>query len=413
MKVDLPCGSWPGLEPRLIVESARSGYLDLQAEQALGTYSAGFEGAALIEQLKLSGLRGRGGAAFPAAIKWAAVAAQEGPKVVVANGEEGEPASKKDQWLLLHRPHLVIDGLLLAAGACGAGRAVMYLSHPETVASVQRALRERADAGLVNERVRLELFVVAPTYVAGEETSVVRAISGGPALPMAKPPRPFEKGVDELPTLVSNVETLAHAAWVARHGGEAFARAGTADSPGTALVTLSGACGRPGVYEIPFGVSVRDLVDTLGGGFTSEPRGLAIGGWFGGLTGQAGLDLSCEFGACKSAGNGWGCGAITVLGEADDPIQFAARLAQWYEGESARQCGVCIKGTAAIASTLKTLAQHGATQTDKDNLVRWGQILPGRGACAFLDGAAALSRTLVSNFPVEVAAALAEPHPMN
>ena len=138
-----------------------------------------------------------------------------------------------------------------------------------------------------------------------------------------------------------------------------------------------------------------------------------MGGWFGGLTGSAGLDLSCEFGACKSAGNGWGCGAITVLGEADDPIQFAARLARWYEGESARQCGVCVKGTAAIASALKTLAEHEATQTDKDNLVRWGQILPGRGACAFLDGAAALSRTLVSNFPIEVAASLAEPHAMN
>lgn len=413
MKVDLPCGAWPGLEPRLIVDSSRLGYLALHEEQALGTYASEFEGAALIEQLKRSGLRGRGGAAFPAAIKWEAVAAQRGPKVVVANGEEGEPASKKDKWLLLHRPHLVIDGLLLAADACGADRAVIYLSHPETVESVQRALRERVDAGLVNERVRVEVFVVEPTYVAGEETSVVRAISGGPALPMAKPPRPFEKGVDALPTLVSNVETLAHAAWISRHGGAAFAQVGTADSPGTGLVTLSGACGQPGVYEIPFGVTVRELVDTLGGGFTSAPRGLAMGGWFGGLTGSAGLDLSCEFGACKSAGNGWGCGAITVLGEADDPIQFAARLARWYEGESARQCGVCVKGTAAIASALKTLAEHEATQTDKDNLVRWGQILPGRGACAFLDGAAALSRTLVSNFPIEVAASLAKPHAMN
>ncbi|MAL01646.1 MAG: NADH dehydrogenase subunit F, partial [Alcaligenaceae bacterium] len=233
----------------------------------------------------------------------------------------------------------------------------------------------------------------------------------GPALPLAKPPRPFEKGVDGLPTLVANVETLAHAAWISRHGAVAYREHGTQDSSGTALVTLSGACNRPGVYEVPFGVSVRSVVDTVGGGFSSEPRGLAIGGWFGGLSGPSGLDLSCEFGACKAAGNGWGCGAITILGQEDDPVQFAAGLAAWYERESARQCGVCIKGTAAIASTLRSLGEQRATLADKDNLVRWGQMLPGRGACAFLDGAAALSRTVVVHFPNEVAKALTVEQP--
>jgi NADH:ubiquinone oxidoreductase subunit F (NADH-binding) len=326
--------------------------------------------------------------------------------VVVANGEEGEPASFKDQWLLTHRPHLVIDGLLLAAQACGADRAVLYLAHEATREAVKRALSELADNDILKLSVSVEVFMVAPTYVAGEETSAVRAISGGPALPLAKPPRPFEKGVDGLPTLVANVETLAHAAWISRHGAVAYRGQGSEDSPGTTLVTLSGACNRPGVYEVPFGVSIRSVVDTVGGGFASEPRGLAIGGWFGGLSGPVGLDLSCEFGACKAAGNGWGCGAITILGQDDDPVQFAAGLAAWYERESARQCGVCIKGTAAIAQTLQSLGEHRATSADRDNLVRWGQMLPGRGACAFLDGAAALSRTVIVHFPNEVAEAL-------
>lgn len=397
---------YPGLTPRLMVSEARAGYLDYESECGLGTYQSRIQGVGLLEEIDLSGLRGRGGAAFPAGIKWKAVAAQSGKKVVVANGEEGEPASFKDQWLLTHRPHLVIDGLLLAAEACGADRAVLYLSHEDTRESVQRALTELAHTDILKPSISVEIFMVAPTYVAGEETSAVRAISGGPALPLAKPPRPFEKGVDDLPTLVANVETLAHAAWISRHGAVAFREQGTEDSPGTALMTLSGACNRPGVYEVPFGVSIRSVVDTVGGGFSSEPRGLAIGGWFGGLSGPSGLDLLCEFDSCKAAGNGWGCGAITILGQHDDPVQFAAGLAAWYERESARQCGVCIKGTAAIAQTLKSLGEHRATLADKDNLVRWGQMLPGRGACAFLDGAAALSRTVVVHFPNEVAKAL-------
>lgn len=408
MKIDLPCDVYPGLSPRLMVAESRHGYTDLAAEIALGTYESRYCGDELVEQLTLSGLRGRGGAGFPAGVKWGSVAKQPGPKVVVANGEEGEPASYKDQWLLIHRPHLVIDGLLLAARACGAARAVVYLSHPETESAVNRAISELKFAGRLEGLPSVEVFTVAPTYVGGEETSVCRAISGGPALPLAKPPRPFEKGVDGLPTLVSNVETLAHAAWISRHGGKAYCQTGTLDSSGTTLVTLSGACRRPGVYEIPFGVTIRDVVETLGGGFISAPRGLAVGGWFGGLAGPGGLDLQCEFGACKSAGNGWGCGAVTILGEHDDPVHFAAGLAAWYERESARQCGVCTKGTAAIAATLKTLAAHGATQSDNENLVRWGQVLPGRGACAFLDGAAALSRTLMKNFPKDVVLALSE-----
>ncbi|WP_211169517.1 NADH-ubiquinone oxidoreductase-F iron-sulfur binding region domain-containing protein, partial [Pseudonocardia bannensis] len=357
----------------------------------------------VISELGGAGLRGRGGAAFPAHVKWAAVAAATGPKVVVANGEEGEPASAKDRWLLTHRPHLVLDGLLLAARTVGADRVVLYLAHPDTVTAAGRALDELRAAGALPTGVTIDVHVVEPSYVAGEETAACRSISGGPALPLAKPPRPHESGVGGAPTLVSNVETLAHAAWIARHGAAAYRSVGTPDSPGTTLVTLSGACARPGVYEVPFGLSVADLFASVGGGFTSSPVGFVMGGWFGGLLAAERATVTCCYEAVRAAGSGLGCAAITALRADEDPVAVAADIAAWYARESAAQCGVCVKGTASIRDALGALRDGRATGPEPANLARWGTALPRRGACAFLDGAATLARTVVTEFPVQVA----------
>ncbi|WP_233804899.1 NADH-ubiquinone oxidoreductase-F iron-sulfur binding region domain-containing protein [Paraburkholderia sp. HP33-1] len=389
-----------GIEPRLIVPEAKGGTLGLAAERALGTYAR----TALdpLAEIEAAVLRGRGGAGFPAHIKWRSVAERAGAKVVVANGEEGEPASFKDRWLLTHRPHLVLDGLLLAAEVVGAERVVAYLSHPETAETVGRAIDELRTAALFPELPVIDIHCVSPTYVAGEETAACQAISGGPALPKAKPPRPFESGVDGSPTLVQNVETLAHAAWISRHGAAEYRRYGTETSPGTTLVTLAGACRRPGVYEIPFGMRVSELFEQLGGGLSSQLRAFAMGGWFAGLLSPEHAGLVCCFEACKEAGSGWGCGAITALGAEDSPIGFAAEIAQWYGRETAGQCGVCVKGTAAIAQTIVSIRDGRGAPADVSNLQRWGTTFPGRGACAFLDGAATLSRSLVGHFAHEL-----------
>lgn len=393
------------LEPRLVVSEARTVGLDLTAERALGTYDPP-RCAEVLAELALANLRGRGGAAFPAHRKWQSVRAAPGPKVVVANGEEGEPTSYKDRWLLKHRPHLVLDGLLLAAATVGADRAVVYLSHPETVAAIHTAITELRESGMLPDSCGLEVHTVAPTYVAGEETAACRSIDGGPALPLSKPPRPFESGVAERPTLVSNVETLAHAAWIARHGATAYRSQGTASSPGTTLVTLGGACARPGVYEVPFGLTLAQLFRTVGGGFTSTPQAFVMGGWFGGILGAHRTEALCCYDAVQEAGSGLGCAAITVLGAEDDPLAVAADVATWYAGESAQQCGVCMKGTSAIRDTLQDLRDGRAGAAERDRLTRWGGSLPRRGACAFLDGAAAWARTVVTELPELVDARL-------
>jgi NADH:ubiquinone oxidoreductase subunit F (NADH-binding) len=403
--VDRPTAAHaPGIEPRLAADRP----LDLAAEQERGTYGPP-TCPDVIAELEVAGLRGRGGAGFPAHIKWRGVAEADGPRVVVANGEEGEPSSYKDRWLLTHRPHLVLDGLLLAARTVGADRAVVYLSHPETETAVRAAIAE-FDAAILDPAtgVRLEMHIVAPTYVAGDETAVCRSISGGPALPTARPPRVGEKGVDGLPTLVSNVETLAHAAWIARNGAAAYRAHGTAESPGTTLVTLSGACARPGVHEVPYGLTVAELFE-LAGGFTSPPAGFLMGGWFGGLLGPAHAATVCTYEDVRAAGSGLGCAAITALGSHQDPIVVAAEVSAWYAAESAQQCGVCAKGTASIRDAFASLGAGTATARDRDNLARWGQTLPGRGACAFLDGSATWARTVLAEFPEHIGAGDTDP----
>lgn len=379
------------ITPRLAVPTSCQRPLTLADEVAIGTYSRPHT-TSILDELRRADLRGKGGAGFPAHVKWERMAQAEGIKVVVANGEEGEPFSHKDRWLLTHRPHLVVDGLLLACRTVGAHRGVIYLSHPETITAISQALAELSAAGLGPQDLRLDIHTVEPTYVAGESSAVCRSINGGPALPTAKPPQPFEEGVDGRPTLVSNVETLAHAAWIGRHGAAEFRRYGTPESPGTTLITLNGSCRRPGVYEVPFGLTLNEMF-SLAGGFVSPPRAIMMGGWFSGLAPVAVLDVLCTPGQLKDNGSGFGCGSFTALGEDDDPLDVAAEIAGWYAEQSARQCGVCSKGTVAIRDSLTALRDDRSLDAEADKLTRWGTSLVGRGACAFLDGAAAWARS--------------------
>ncbi len=376
--------------PRLVLPGVQPGVWGLRAELDQGLF-ARRDITGLIDQLAEAGLRGRGGAGFPAHVKWRSVADAAGDKVVVANGHEGEPASAKDRWLLTHRPHLVLDGALLAARATGAGRLVFYVARADTAASVTVAVADARAAGLVPAGLRVDIHRAEHTYVAGEETAAIRSINGGPALPLAKPPRPYERGVDDLPTLVSNVETLAHAAWIAAFGAAEFRSVGTHTSPGTALFTLNG-CARPGVYEAPLGTSVGDLF-AAAGGVPGGYRGLLMGGWFGGLLRDEVTTLSCCYDAVRAAGSGLGCASLTAFGPDVDLVAVAAELGRWFEAESARQCGVCLNGTKAIAKTLTQVAQGDEDPKHVENLARWGTTLTGRGACAFLDGATALARS--------------------
>ncbi|HTU74238.1 MAG TPA: NADH-ubiquinone oxidoreductase-F iron-sulfur binding region domain-containing protein [Trebonia sp.] len=381
----LTTGAHPAVRPRLLRRQAD--WEDRAAYEAAGGYLPGLAGPGLIDAVAASGLRGRGGAAFPAARKLAAVAGRRGEKVVIVNGEEGEPASVKDRWLLRSRPHLVIDGALRAARAVGAGTVYFYVSDTAAALSLKAALAE-----LDGAPAELRVHRVRPSYVAGEETAAVNAINGRPAKPSEKPPRPFEEGVARLPTLVGNAETIASLPAIA---------GGAAGQVPSFLMTLSGAVPRPGLYEVPFGIPLGEATEVLGG-LAGPARGYLMGGYFAGLLNARGHGLPLDYDALRARGSGLGCGAIVVLGARDCPVGLAAALLAYFGRENAGQCGSCFNGTAAMAGVAAALANGEAGPAEIARLAHWSGFLPGRGACGTLDAAAAVAATLLREFPAEV-----------
>jgi len=352
----------------------------------------------LLAEVDRSGLLGRGGAAFPLGVKLRTVRAAHlrgHETVVVANGEEGEPASVKDRWLLRHRPHLVLDGVRLAARLVGAQRAYVYVSDRAAALAVDHALDEVGFDTLGG--LDISIVTVDPGYVAGEETAAVRVINGGPAKPTDKPPRPFQHGVAGHPTLVSNVETLANLPYVAAHGAAEFRSAGTEASPGTFLVTVTGAGRPPALYEMAHGVPFTDLL-ALQGVSPDQVRGALMGGYFAGLLDRAVLDTTLDHETFRAIGSGLGCGAVAILTD-DCPVAVAASVLAYFDRENAGQCGSCFNGTAAMAAAAGALRDGAATAEDVARLDRWSVVLRGRGACATLDGAANVAASLLKRFP--------------
>lgn len=342
-----------------------------------------------------SGLRGRGGAGFPTALKMHAVRNAGGRAIVVANGAEGEPIAAKDKTLLAYLPHLVLDGATVAARAVRARD--VYIAVPASLlAVVEHAIAERDDG-----RVRLQAVAVPETFVAGEETALVSFLNGGPAVPTFAPPRPFERGVRGLPTLVLNVETLAHLALIARFGAGWFRSAGTDDQPGTTLVTMSGSVRRPGVAEIPIGYPLELLLRDVGG-VRGDASAFLIGGYFGTWVAADAVDgLALADVELARHGASLGARAIVVLPQGACGIRETARIARYLANESAGQCGPCVHGLDAVASDLEQLVLPHRS-VDGRRLERRLEMIAGRGACRHPDGAVRLVASALRVFASDV-----------
>ncbi len=351
---------------------------------------------ALIDKVDRSGLTGRGGAGFPAARKLAAVAAGHAP-IVVANGTEGEPASCKDKVLLARSPQLVLDGAVLAAEIAGASQAVIVVHH-SVREIVDAAAAERTRAGA--DRVRIRVMTAADRFVAGEASAVVHWIEDGVPAPTRKPPRISERGLGGRPTLVHNVETLAHLALIARYGASWFRAVGTPAEPGSMLVTIMGAVNQPCVCEIAIGTSLAETL-SLAGGAAAPLQALLLGGYYGTWADAAAaetLPFSSE--GLAVLGAGAGAGLIAALPQDACGLAETARVARYLADESARQCGPCLYGLDAIAGELQRLAE-GRT-SDLSLLGRWLGQVEGRGACSHPDGAAGLVRSALDVFKPEL-----------
>ena len=328
--------------------------------------------AALIRAVEQAGLSGRGGAGFPTARKLEAVASRSGPKVVVANGVEAEPMSDKDRVLLTRAPHLVLDGVQAAASAVGAREAIVCVP-ADAAGSVDAALADRGHLG----SLRVRVVTVPQNYLAGEETALVRHLNRGPLKPTFTPPLPFERGVRRRPTLVQNVETLAHLALVARHGPEWFRSAGTSTAPGTILVTLAGAVRRPGVVEVAGGTSVGAALSRADVA-SKALASVILGGYFGTwLPATSALALTLDPPTLARHGAALGAGVIVALADTTCAVAELARLMAWLSAESAGQCGPCTHGLSAIAGTVGRMRDGTAGAGAEEQLQRWAGRRPG------------------------------------
>jgi NADH:ubiquinone oxidoreductase subunit F (NADH-binding) len=359
------------------------------------------DGAGLIQTLDASGLLGRGGAMFPVGRKWRSVRERAaGDAVVVANGAEGEPLSSKDRTLMALRPNLVLDGALLAANAIGADEVIVYvgIEHGPAQAALARAVGDRDRELPVPVRL-----LAAPTgYVSGEASAAVHYLNSGDARPTTAP-LPHEQGVQGQPTLVQNVESLAHAALIVRFGDEWYRSAGRGPTHGTALVTVSGAVAHSGVLEIEYGTPLAEVA-ALAGARRDAVQAVLLGGYFGGWTSvDQAWEQPLDPVAMRERGSSFGCGLISLLEVDGCGVAETARIMTYMAASSAQQCGPCVFGLRAIAEAVRRLATLSASDVELQRIGRWSRQLVGRGACHHPDGAVGLLQSGLAVFADEFA----------
>jgi formate dehydrogenase beta subunit len=325
----------------------------------------------IIGELKASGLTGYGGAGFPTGTKWEAVAREPGPRYVVVNADEGEPGTIKDRYVMELRPHLLIEATLLAMRSLDVEKGYIYLREEYATArnKLLEAIEEFRAAGLL-EGLSLDLVVGAGAYIAGEETAMLESMEGRRAMPRLKPPFPSQFGYLGRPTLIQNVETLAHIPAILRQGGEWWAGLGTRDAAGTRLWSVTGAVGKPGCYEAPNGVTTRELVDEHAGGFTGEVGSVVPGGAASGILPPSALDAPLTRDGLRAYGAGPGSAAVQVFPTSYSPLRLLAETMRFFAEESCQKCTPCRIGNRALHHLAEELGRGEAVMT-REKVDEW------------------------------------------
>ena len=363
---------------------ARGGYEALR--QALGA-----SGAEIIAAVREAGLSGRGGAGFAAATKWEAASRGAAPRYLVVNGAEGEPGSYKDRHLMARAPHQVLEGILIAARAIGADEVIVYIN--SEFGPARRALADAVEAlratDLADALVPIDLRLEDHVYIAGEETAMLAALMGRPAWPWPKPPYPTERGYRDRPTVVNNVETLAHVPVILRRGAGWYAE----HRP--TLFSVSGDVARPGVFELPLGIPLRELISQAGGPLPGDQvEAVLPGGYSLPWLRRDQLDVALEPEALRAAGTGLGA-SIIVVGARQGLGYAAARVAAFFARETCETCPICVTGTARMAQALQPAAHRALDPDESAEVTRLAAEHRGRGICTLLDTAAIMAGTSV------------------
>jgi len=373
--------------------------LDLEEYMAEGGYEAlskailEMSPEQIVEEVDRSGLRGRGGAGFPTGRKWSLVRAQASfPKYVVMNGDEGDPGAFMDRMLLESYPHRVIEGVMIAARAVGASEGILYIraEYPVAVQRVSRALQQAENAGFLGQRIlgtdfslRLTIMEGAGAFVCGEETGLLASIEGNRGMPRFRPPFPAKAGLWGQPTNINNVETYAAVPWILRHGGEALARIGTEKSKGTKVFALAGRIRRAGLIEVPMGVTVREVVENIGGGIRDNKtfKAVQIGGPSGGCLPAEMADTPIDYEALTQTGAIMGSGGLVVMDEDTCMVDIARYFLEFTQGESCGKCTFCRVGTKRMLEILERLCRGEGVPRDLSALEELAHLVKRNSLC--------------------------------
>jgi len=334
----------------------------------------------IIKEIKESGIRGRGGAGFPTGVKWEFVAGQPGKKkYVICNGDEGDPGAFMDRMLLESYPYRIIEGIIVAGYCVGANEGIMYIraEYPLAVKRVQEALDNCYRENILGENImgtgfsfNLKIYQGAGAFVCGEETALIASIEGKRGFPSIRPPYPGKKGLWDMPTLVNNTETFAQIAYILRHGANAFNGIGTDESKGTKVFALAGKVARGGLIEVPMGMTIREVVEEIGGGVANgrQFKAVQIGGPSGGCIPASLADTPIDFESLKSVGAMMGSGGMVVLDDTDCMVDIARYFLSFTQNESCGKCTFCRVGTKRMLDILEKITRGEGKMQDLDEL---------------------------------------------
>ena len=365
---------------------------------------------AVTAEVKKSGLRGRGGAGFPAGLKWSFMPKQyTGPKYLVCNSDEGEPGTFKDRDILRYNPHMLIEGMLIGAYAMGIGTGYNYI-HGEIWAEYERfeeALAEARAAGYLGKNIlgtdfSFELYAVHGwgAYICGEETGLLESIEGKKGQPRFKPPFPASFGLYGKPTTINNTETFAAVPWIIRNGGDAFLALGKPNNGGTKLFSVSGHVNRPGNYEVKLGTPFAKLLEMAGGMRGGRKIKAVIPGGSSApvLPGDIMLQTDLDYDSIAKAGSMLGSGAVIVMDDTTCMVRALERLSYFYFEESCGQCTPCREGTGWMYRMVHRIEHGKGRQEDLDVLTNVADNIAGRTICALGDAAALPVKSFVKHF---------------
>jgi formate dehydrogenase beta subunit len=346
----------------------------------------------IVAELHASGLAGYGGAGFPAALKWEAVLREPGPRVLVVNADEGEPGTIKDRYVLELRPRLLVQAIGLVANAIDAAEVYVYLREEYGLA------RERLKAAIGEAGLRAELVIGAGAYIAGEETAMLESMEGRRAMPRLRPPFPAQRGHLARPTLVHNIETLAHLPAILRLGGEAWAALGRRGAKGVRLWSVSGAVTRPGCYEAPNGITLRELVEEHAGGFAGEPGAIVPGGAASGILPPDALDAPLTRDGLAAFGAGVGSAGVQVFPAEYPVLRLLERTYAFFAEESCGKCTPCRIGNRALHALVERLPS-GETLMSRERVDEWLDAMEKASICGLGQAAPIPLRNACTHWP--------------